>query len=172
MARTQVNFTLQPTWKHWFVNQVGHKFRSRAVEWLAAFQMTGLGLVLLHPGETFKLSNSYTAMEMWGSESQWALLLTLCGISGLVGLFANGSMESVTPWIRAIRALIGALVFSMIASGLLISWLVYGNPPSTGLPMYWGVVVAEMSSIYNAITDARVYRNGRRDNRNPSASNR
>jgi len=156
------------TWGTWLRYQVAHKFRLRVVEWLAAIQLTWLGIIFLMPHDTFDLSATYMAMREWGTETQWGTFLLLTGITGLIGLFINGSMESVTPWIRVIRAIIGAIAFSMISVSLLITWLVYGNPPSTGIAMYVPCTIAEFWAIYNSITDARTYHNGVRTSRDSS----
>lgn len=158
------------TLAHRMVVRVQHKFRQRMIEWLAATQLLLLGLIMLHPDKTFESNPSFLAMSQWMSETSWGWFLLSIGASGIIGLFVNGSMESVTPWIRVIRAMIGAVAFSMIASSMFISWVVYQNPPSTGMGVYFPMVAFEIAAIYCAIIDARIYQNGRRDRRTPSKS--
>lgn len=172
MSAKTAEYRIQVAFKSWILTHVGHKFRLRALEWLAAVQLTLLGMILLAGQSTFSISPSYVAMAKWGTEFEWGAILFASGLFGLVGLVVNGGMEAVTPWIRVTRALLGAAVFSMIGVGLLVTWLAYGNPPSTGLAMYWMMAVAEVVSIHNAIADARIYQNGRRNRRNPTSGNR
>lgn len=139
------------------------KFRGRLIEWLATIQLTFIGWVLLIPENTFFQNPGYAAMANWGSETTWGVSLLFVGVLGAVGLFINGAMSAVTPWIRVFRAAIGALAFSLLAVGTFIAWVVHENPPSTDLGVYLPAVVFEFVSIYNAVVDARMYQNGRRN---------
>jgi len=162
MDRIQKQEVLTEASQHRMVLRVKHKFRQRNIEWLASIQMFLLGWILLDSAPTFSTSGAFLAMATWGQEESWGWFLMMIGASGLIGLVINGSMESVTPWIRVGRAVLGCIAFSMIATSMFISWLVYGNPPSTGIAMYLPSASFEVAAIYTAIIDARVYRNGRR----------
>lgn len=144
------------------VIRIKHKFRLRFVEWLGAFQLLMLGLILLNPAPTFDSNPSFAFMQRLMPEGAWAVLLFCFGFTRVCGLIVNGSMEGVTSGIRTIGALIGFSCFFMIAFSMLSSWLVLGNPPPTGLAMYIPACGAEIAAVVCATYDARVHRNGNR----------
>lgn len=143
------------------VLRVQHKFRQRNIEWMASIEMALLGFILLHPEDTFSSSRVYDSMAAWMPELLWGWFLLFVGVGGLVGLVINGSMESVTPWIRVCRAIVGCIVFSMIAVSMLVAWLILGHPPPIGIAMFAPACGFELAAIYYAMKDARIYRNGR-----------
>jgi hypothetical protein len=145
--------------------RIGHKFRDRFTEWLAAIQLLTIGLILLHPQDSFGDSKVFVAMAAWMPEYCWAYLLTGTGALGIVGLIVNGSMESVTPWIRVGRAMMGIITFSMLSVGLIIAYEVYDYVLAVMLGFSLPMVAAEFGAIYYGIMDARIYQNGRRDRR-------
>lgn len=145
--------------------RIKHKFRDRFAEWLAALQLMVIGIVLLHPQDSFGNSQVFVAMAVWMPENCWGYLLTATGLFGIIGLIVNGSMESVTPWIRVARATMGVITFSMLSVGLLISYVVYGNVLAVMLGFSLPMVASEFGAIYYGIMDARIYQNGRRDRR-------
>jgi hypothetical protein len=145
--------------------RIKHKFRDRALEWLAASQLLAIGLILWHPQDSFDNSRVFIAMAVWMPEYCWAYLLTGTGALGIIGLLVNGSMESVTPWIRVARAIMGVVTFSMLSVGLFISYQVYDNLLAVMLGFSLPMVASEFGAIYYGIMDARIYQNGRRDRR-------
>jgi hypothetical protein len=143
--------------------RVKHKFRQRLVEWAGAFEIGLLGLILMHPGATFRSSINWLLLESITSEQNWSLILFMIGTIRLAGLWVNGAMEAVTPWIRTAGAFGGLFVFGSILSSMIYAWVWLGVPPSTGLAPYGVGFIMEIASIVLAVSDARIYRNGSRE---------
>lgn len=140
--------------------RVKHKFRQRLVEWGAALEISLLGLILMQNGDSFGNSNSFLWMASLFTEPTWALILISVGVIRLLGLIINGSMESVTPWIRTAGALIGLTVFGMIVTSILYARFWLGAAWSTGLSPYGVGFCMEIAAIVCASADARMYKNG------------
>ena len=145
--------------------RVKHKFRQRLVEWAGAFEIGLLGLILMHSGSTFGNSTNWLLMESIATEETWSYTLFWVGTIRLAGLWINGAMEAVTPWIRTAGAFSGLFVFGSILSSMIYAWIWLGVPPSTGLAPYGVGFVMEIASIILAVADARIYRNGSRERR-------
>ena len=147
---------------HRFYVRIQHKFRQRLVEWAGAVQLMLLGWILMQPDDSFGASTSFIAMGELFNEDTWAVILLMIGIIRLIALIINGSMESVTPWFRAIGAVFGFSCFAVITYSMLASKFLLGAPYTTGLAMYPVAASCEVAAMYLAFMDARIYRNGRR----------
>jgi uncharacterized membrane protein len=144
------------------VFRIKHKFRQRIVEWVCAAQIALFGLILMDASNTFGQSNNFVWMSSIMSEPAWAYSLFVIGTGRIIGLIINGSMESVTPWIRTFGAFCGLFVFGMITTSMLYAAFVLRSPPAAGISMYSVAFCAEVAAIYCAVIDARIYENGRR----------
>lgn len=160
------SFTLHPeilsSVSHRFYVRIQHKFRQRLVEWGGSLQLMLLGYILIQPADSFSNSVSFTALAELMNENTWGVLLLFVGWSRIIGLIVNGSMESVTPWIRTIGAIFGFCCFAAITYSMLVAWLWLDAPPSTGIAMYLVASIMEVAAMYLAFVDARIYQNGRR----------
>lgn len=152
------------------VFRVKHKFRQRIVEWVCGAQIALFGLILMDASNTFGTSNNFVWMASIMTEPEWAYSLFVIGVGRLIGLIINGSMESVTPWIRTFGALCGLFVFGMITTSMLYAAFAIGSPPAAGISMYSVAFCAEVAAIYCAVIDARIYENGRRIRKHARAS--
>lgn len=159
-------YTLRPE----ILNSVGHKlyvriqhkFRLRLVEWAGAVQLILLGWILVQPDESFANGHGFLALAELMTETSWSFWFLGVGIVRLAALFINGSMESVTPWFRAVGAIFGFMSFAAITYSMLVAKFILGAPISTGLAMYSVAATCEVAAIYLAFADARIYQNGRR----------
>lgn len=145
--------------------RIQHKFRQRLVEWVGSAELMILGIILLHPADSFASLPAFALMSEIATESTWGWVLLIVGGSRLIGLIINGSMEAVTPWIRAVGAVFGFACFATIGFSMLAAWLFVSAAPPTGIAMYVVAACAETAAIYLAFVDARIYQNGVR-NRN------
>lgn len=145
--------------------RVKHKFRQRLVEWGAAFEIAILGIVLMQNGDSFGQGQAFLWMSTMLTEATWALILTAVGLIRIVGLIVNGSMESVTPWIRTIGAAFGLFVFGTIVTSILYAHYGLGAPWAPGLSPYGVAFCMEIAAIVCASADARIYRNGLNERR-------
>lgn len=131
------------------VLRLGHKFRLRRTEWLAALQCFLWGLVLMMPGATFD-GVAFSVIRTWAPEEVFGVVMLFAGAVRLAGLAVNGARRRVTPWVRLAGALVGCGLFTAIslgfaASGVLGIWAAA-----------WPVLVAiEYLNIYDATRDAR-----------------
>lgn len=139
--------------------RVAHRFRQRNIEWLAAVQIMGWGVVLLQDGDTFGASATYIQFAKMGTEDQWGYFMFFAGFGRLLGLIVNGARQDITPWIRAIGAILGFFIFGIISLGILTAWY-NGQAPSTGFAIYPPAMVAELVSLYYSLKDAKAYRDG------------
>lgn len=159
-------FTLRPeihsSIGHTLKLRIQHKFRQRLVEWAGSFQLMLLGWILLQPDNSFSSGYGFRAMAEVLSENTWGIVLFAVGVSRLIALIINGSMEAVTPWFRAVGATIGFTCFAIITYSMLVAKLFLEAPISTGLAMYLVAAACEVAAIYLAFADARIYQNGRR----------
>lgn len=140
--------------------RIAHRFQQRFVEWVASFQLMLMGMVLLHPSDTFALSQTYVVMRKMASEEYWGLFLFYVGFFRIVGLIVNGARQDVTPWIRAIGAGVGFMVFGAIAYGFVAPWFI-GLPPSLGIAIFPPLMAAELVSLFYSVKDAKAYRDGK-----------
>lgn len=143
--------------------RIKHKFRKRITEWVGAFILIFLGLILVQPDQTFDGNPSFALLESWGSGWDWGMLLMLSGGLRLIGLIVNGSMESVTPWIRVAGAAVGFIYFALITASMVLAHLYLGAPLSTGIAPYGALALMEVAAMYLAVIDARIYQNGKRE---------
>lgn len=143
--------------------RIKHKFRRRITEWGGSLVLMGLGYILAQPENTFTGNKSFVLLESWFPSETWALILGISGFFRLIGLIVNGSMESVTPWIRVTGAAVGFTYFALITASILLSHFYLGAPLSTGLAPYGMLACMELAAMYLAVIDARIYQNGKRE---------
>lgn len=139
--------------------RVAHRFQQRFVEWLAAVQIMLAGVVLLHEGDTFAFSDISNTFSKYATEDQWGLFLFGVGAIRLLGLIVNGARQDITPWIRAIGAVIGFFTFGFFNFACFSAWWATATP-SLGLAIYGPSMVAEIASFYYSLRDAKAYKDG------------
>lgn len=140
--------------------RVVHRAQQRFVEWLAGFQTFFIGLILLNDADTFSNSANLQFFRSIASEDAWGLFLLLVGAIRVIGLIINGARQEITPWIRAIGAFIGFMVFFGLSFGLFVGWWFQGNPPAMSLGMFGPAAFAELAAIIYSLRDAKAYRDG------------
>lgn len=138
-------------------NRIVQKVHHRFIEWVAGFQILGTGAILLYSDDYFERSPAYLWMRSYGSDDLWGSILLIFGLSRIIGLIINGSMQRVTPWIRSICAMAGFMTFSMMSVSLVASWASFNQPLSASLAMYVPSAIAELVAIIFSIRDTKVY---------------
>lgn len=130
-------------------------FDNRISEVVKAIIMLGIGLQLTFQPEVeykaFNLLSQYIAINHISS------LFLIVGSLRLAALIANGNWPEYGPWMRAIGAAIGSLVWSQMFLSLVVL-----EPPgsgSLGVPIFFVFSVVELLSIYRALGTR--YRHGR-----------
>lgn len=128
----------------------------RAVEWLSALCLLGWATVLALPGDTLASGNLREFLRFGFSEAQLATAFAFVGAARVTALFINGRWPK-TPVIRMIGAAAGFTLWGQTAAMLYTTWVNTGVP-STGLPIYTLLALADLLSIFRAAFDARYHR--------------
>ena len=115
------------------------RFGLRISEWMIASQTFLYGAMLLLPYDTI-------------SEEALGGTLMFVGLLRLAGLFVNGARQDITPWIRAVSASVGFLLYSF----LLFSFMLSGVP-SGWIAFCIPILVVEVINVYRAAHDAGEY---------------
>jgi hypothetical protein len=122
-------------------------FNNRISEAGHALIMIGLGVqIVATPTADFRALDLLARMVPEGSI---AMLFIAVGIIRMAALIANGHWPEYGPWLRAIGALVGALVWSQMFLSLVVV------PPdhltSLNAPVYLVFTGIELVSIYRAL---------------------
>ncbi|MCE7028488.1 hypothetical protein [Jiella avicenniae] len=161
--------------------RIKKRARQRISEWFAAFNITGFGLSLLAPGDTFASPSFQAFNEAFperffgmSPEEQWGIIITLTGTLWIVGLIINGARQRATMHIRATCSLIGAAVYGTLALGFFLPYAVFLsnlgildalrtifgfiNPPnavylSTGVWNYFSISILCLYTIHAGLTE-------------------
>lgn len=128
--------------------RIRHRFGPRQMEWFMAGITTLWGAVLLLPAETFEGRAWMVFRAIW-PESAWGALMLVLGVIRLAGLIVNGARQDVTPWIRAVSAGAGFLIWCLIIFGFALTGVI-----STWLAIYPAFAVAELVNVYRATYEA------------------
>lgn len=140
---------------HGIVIRISHRFQTRRLEWFLSFILVAWGAVVLHPDPLFDRESWQFFFELFGTEQLLGWLMLLMGLGRLSGLIINGSLPTVTPWIRMVSAGFGFLIWLMVAIGFALS-----APLSTWAAVYPFFALAELSNVYYAGFDARARNHG------------
>lgn len=122
-------------------------FNNRISEVGHAIIMIGLGVqIMAVPAADFRALDLLVRLVPEGSI---AMLFIAVGTTRMAALIANGHWPEYGPWLRAIGALIGALVWSQMFLSLMLT------PPdsltSLGAPVFCVFTAIELLSIYRAL---------------------
>ncbi|KAF0675061.1 hypothetical protein [Profundibacterium mesophilum] len=131
--------------------------RGRAAEWITSAVLAVIGITLLMPGETMGVSSSYAGFRSLGvSDGVLGVAVLVVGAVRLTALYINGSWRR-TPLLRAVGAVCGLVIFTMLLSAFLFPFF-YGHAPAlnTGTT-YLILAIADLFSCYR--TGADVGRN-------------
>jgi hypothetical protein len=126
-----------------FRNGIASHFVLRSPEWWLAFALFGFGYQLAMPGHIFATSSAYDVLARIGDEGAWATVLI--GLSSLrfLALVLNGSFRFSrrwTPLVRSATAFVSAGAWFAVSIGLY-----FGNPHAAGVPVYFSLVVADLT---------------------------
>lgn len=130
------------------INTVQHRFHRRLCEWYLACVMLSAGIVLLFSG-TFELP-PYEIVRKIANQQTWAVLLTTLGGLRVMVLVANGAIRRGSPHMRAVLALLSAVLWAFLLAGL----LAFNIPLLLGPFLAWAIFYDGANS-YRAAQDAR-----------------
>ncbi len=129
--------------------RIKHRFGPRMTEWVLALHTALWGAVLLLPAQTFDAASFDGFRRIFGSEEVLGSVMLFLGVLRIGGLIVNGARKNVTPWIRAVSAGAGFLLFIAISVGYAASGVI-----STWLAVYPVFAAVELVNIYRAVHDA------------------
>lgn len=123
-------------------------FPIRKSEWVAAWTMLGIALVmLLNPG-LFGTGDVYRGMMRFAPQEVWQWMLFLISTTRLVVLFVNGAYWRSPHW-RAVTAFLSCFAWWQIAAGLA------GNL-GLGMVAFAGYFVLDALNFRQALMEAGV----------------
>lgn len=122
-------------------------FQNRISEAVKAAIMIGIGIqVMIEPTATY---NAFRFLTTIMSIEHIATFFMFVGVARLLALIANGNFPEYGPWIRAIGAFLGSLVWSQMFLSLVA--LTPQDSGSLGAPVFFVFSVVEFLSIYRAL---------------------
>lgn len=129
-------------------------FTIRISEWIMIHPALGMWFALTAQPEMFKLSPSFSELQRWGTEEQWALVVLFCGLVRLLSLTINGTFDGFrySPHLRLIAALVGIAFWSQFTLGFFVSAINDGGAYSS-VVAYSTLCLAELANIYRANKD-------------------
>ena len=131
------------------LSELRRHFPVRRLEWICAGIITGIGLRLLDPADSFA-QPAWRELAAWADEGTWGALMFWGGLLRMVILAYNGAWRP-SPELRGICAIGGGLIFAALALGVEASGVA-----SPGAVTYAFLALGEGSNIWIAATDARV----------------
>lgn len=128
-------------------------FKDRLFELAAASVLIGMSFHLVVWPSSVE-SSSLRDLARFIDPSFLSIFFGVFGATRLAALCANGMWPYYGPWIRALGALAGALVFGNMGAALYQGSVFNNVPPSLGLPVYTVLVLFELLSMYIALVSA------------------
>jgi hypothetical protein len=135
----------------------GAHCRNRLFEWTMTAALLGLGVHLLIWPDAMRASSFRILLSAVGSDYLTAFYLFV-GCFRAAALWLNGNWPRWGPQVRALGALLGAVVWLQMDIALAQLAPAVGIPPSPGIPVYSALFLAELYSTYRAASDARLRR--------------
>jgi hypothetical protein len=123
-------------------------FNNRVSEAGHSLIMVGIGLQIMAAPPV----GNYRALDLLSgfiSAGSIALLFVAVGAVRMAALIANGRWPSYGPWLRAIGALVGALIWSQMFLSLIV--VQPDDLTSLNAPAYLVFTAIELISIYRAL---------------------
>lgn len=127
----------------------------RALEWFSALALLGWGASLLFGQDVY--SPLYKTLHNFGSKELWAVCLIVVGTARIAALGINGLMQSTTPVVRLVGAMLGVGFWAEVACLLTQSVWEQARAISPGMVIYALLAGAEIFSVFRAAVDARSY---------------
>lgn len=133
---------------HEVLTRIRSRFRSRVLEWEHACITVLWGLIVLGNPSVFS-GRAFAGFA--GGPALWGWIVFLTGTLRIAALCVNGYMAKPTALVRAMGALSGIGLFSVLTLGFLFSWTW-----PTGLAVYSVLAAFGLFSLFWAIFDVAV----------------
>lgn len=132
----------------------GH-FHTRAMEWLFAYFLFGLGVFFVLVPDAFQVQPAFAGIQQFTGQAVWGWLCCTIGFIRLLALIVNGTFAhkgmpyaTISPYVRSLMA--GLSCFFWMS----ISFSILAHGASSGLVIYPGILIAEFYNIARAARDA------------------
>lgn len=123
--------------------------KNRLFDLIMALAMIGLSAWILRwPGTLDASAFRYLSLSIDSSNVRSFLLVG--GMLRIGALIANGHLPPYGSLCRALGALIGAVIWALMAFSLWILHNETGSVPSPGVPVYLALTLGELLSFYRA----------------------
>jgi hypothetical protein len=133
---------------------ISHNIEGRLFEWGMAFAMLCLALeIFLWPLTLGASAFRYLALVV--NTENVGLLFFCVAIARGAALIVNGRSDVYGPRVRAVAAMLGAVIWAQMLVALFVFFAATNNPPSPGIPIYFVLTACELISCYRAATDVR-----------------
>lgn len=120
-------------------------FENRFSELAAALMMFGISIMVYVRPDSVD-SHAFDLIGVAIVDEFLGLTFFIVGSVRIVALVANGAWPIYGPWMRAMGALAGALIWSQMSLSLIIA-----GQPVPAIPIYVVLTAAELVSIYRAL---------------------
>lgn len=128
----------------------------RRSEWASALIMLGWAAVLAAPGDSLA-GPGYEAFHRFGlTETFWTWAFATVGTMRIIALIINGALQLITPTVRMIGAVLGAVAWIEIAWLVTEGTFLRTSIVSPGMATYTILALLELSNIYCAARDVYV----------------
>jgi hypothetical protein len=131
-----------------------HYLEGRLFEWVMATAMVFLAVETFVWSQTIAASAFHLLAEVMPGEFIGVFLL-LFGTARFAALITNGRSRVYGPWVRALGALAGAVMWAQFELAL-VGDMSSDKPPSPGIPFWFAFILAELYSAYRAASDIRI----------------
>ena len=133
---------------------LSYYFDGRLFEWVMSSSMVLLAAEIFIWPETLKASAFQWATQVMSSDFV-GIVMFAAGWFRCLALIANGNSYVIGPRVRAIGAIIGAVMWVQFGTAL-VKLSVEQHFPSPGIPFWYMFTVAELRIAYRAVLDVRI----------------
>lgn len=121
----------------------------RYTEWVGAYPLIGLGLVLYYYPGTLHATPTFAVLLNWAKPETWCVLLLLVGAMRGGALAINGSFPWFTrsPLLRNIASWSALIFWTLMWNGVYLAWR-DGDGIATGLVMYSLPILLEFRNVW------------------------
>lgn len=131
---------------------------TRLFEWTTTGMMFGCAATILFFPETVERGSfKYISQLGWGPY-KLVLAFLVSATFRSMALLANGRWPKAGPLFRAFGAGLGAIIWTILATALLMMAVKETGAPSVGLSIYGGLIVGELAAAYRAGMASTMYK--------------
>lgn len=130
------------------VDPSGKHSSHRVFEWTMALILFGMGMVLVFWPHSLSASR-FSAFWLLFNGHTFTIVCLIVAVGRGYFLFMNGKLGTYSTKCRAVAAFICAVIWSQLAIALILS----DGVPSIGIPVYAGLALGELRSVWRAARD-------------------